>query len=100
MTRVQSRGNVRINRAGDVYEGPALDLKVESFEGFFLKPRYQFLKNNGHGEADRVDFIDEDRALIRNASFTTCRRDIGRKSRRDWQVWRMNWRHPKLGCVK
>lgn len=67
-------GNVRINRAGDVYEGPELELKVESFEGFFLNPRYQLLKNQGHGEAQRVDFIDEKRAIVRNASYTTCRR--------------------------
>lgn len=70
----RARGNVRINRAGDVYEGPELELKVESFEGFFLNPRYQLLKNQGHGEAQRVDFIDEKRAIVRNASYTTCRR--------------------------
>jgi LPS-assembly protein len=80
----QARGNVRINRAGDVYEGPALDLKLESFEGFFLNPRYRFLKNEGYGEADRVDFIDKDRALIRNASFTTCRRLPGPGWMPDW----------------
>ena len=82
----QARGNVRINRAGDVYEGPALDLKVESFEGFFLNPRYQFLKNEGHGEAERVDFIDENRALIRNASYTTCRRLPGPSWMPDWII--------------
>ena len=70
----KARGNVSINRSGDVYEGPSLDLKVESFEGFFLNPRYRFLKNQGHGEAERVDFVDQDRALIRNGTFTTCRR--------------------------
>ena len=80
----QARGNVSINRAGDVYEGPALDLKLESFEGFFLNPRYRFLKNEGHGEAERVDFIDKDRALIRNATFTTCRRLPGPGWMPDW----------------
>jgi LPS-assembly protein len=70
----KARGNVSINRAGDVYEGPELELKVESFEGFFRNPRYQLLKNQGHGEAERVDFIDEKRAIIRNATFTTCKR--------------------------
>ena len=70
----KARGNVSVNRAGDVYQGPSLDLKVESFEGFFLKPSYQFLKNQGHGEAERVDFVDEERAVIRNGTFTTCRR--------------------------
>ncbi|MEO7938772.1 MAG: LPS-assembly protein LptD [Burkholderiaceae bacterium] len=72
-----ARGNVRINRAGDVYEGPELQLKVESFEGFFRNPRYQLLANQAHGEAERVDFIDEKRAIVRNASYTTCRREPG-----------------------
>ena len=70
----KARGHVSINRAGDVYEGPELELKMESFEGFFRNPQYQLLKNQGHGEADRVDFIDEKRAIIRNATFTTCKR--------------------------
>ncbi|MDB5881812.1 MAG: biosynthesis protein, partial [Ramlibacter sp.] len=34
----RARGNVRINRAGDIFEGPLLELKVESFEGFFNNP--------------------------------------------------------------
>jgi LPS-assembly protein len=80
----KARGNVSINRAGDVYEGPALDLKLESFEGVFLNPRYRFVKNEGHGEAERVDFVDENRALIRNATFTTCRRLPGPDWMPDW----------------
>lgn len=80
----KARGNVTINRAGDVYEGPLLDLKVESFEGFFLNPSYQFLKNQGHGEAQRVDFLDEERAVIRNGTFTTCRRLPGPAWMPDW----------------
>lgn len=80
----KARGSVYVNRAGDVYEGPALDLKVESFEGFFLNPRYRFLKNEGHGEAERVDFVDEQRAVIRNATFTTCRRLPGPAWMPDW----------------
>ena len=81
-----ARGNVRINRAGDVYEGPELVLKVESFEGFFRNPRYQLLKNQGHGEAERVDFIDANQALIRNATYTTCRRQPGPSWMPDWII--------------
>ena len=81
-----ARGNVRINRAGDVYEGPELELKVESFEGYFKNPRYRLLKNQGHGEAERVDFIDEKQALIRNATFTTCRRQPGPSWMPDWII--------------
>jgi len=81
-----ARGNVRINRAGDVYEGPELQLKVESFEGFFRNPRYQLLKNQGHGDAERVDFVDEKRAVVRNASYTTCRREPGPSWMPDWII--------------
>ena len=83
---VTARGKVRINRAGDVYEGPELQLKVESFEGFFRNPRYQLLKNQGHGEAERVDFVDEKRAVVRNASYTTCRRQPGPSWMPDWII--------------
>jgi LPS-assembly protein len=71
----KARGNVRINRAGNVYEGPQLEIKVDAFEGFFNQPRYHFLKNGAHGQADRVDFIDPNRAVVRNATYTTCRPD-------------------------
>ncbi len=80
----KARGQVRINRAGNTYEGPLLELKLDAFEGFFNQPRYYFLKNDAHGEADRVDFIDEDRVVIRNASMTTCRRLPGPSWMPDW----------------
>jgi LPS-assembly protein len=80
----QASGQVRINRAGNVYEGPLLELKLEAFEGFFNQPRYYFLKNDTHGEADRVDFIDEQRAVIHNATLTSCRRQPGPSWMPDW----------------
>jgi LPS-assembly protein len=80
----KARGNVRVNRAGNVFEGPQLELKVESFEGFFNQPRYRFLRNGAYGEAERVDFIDEKRAIIRNATYTTCQRRPGPSWMPDW----------------
>ena len=73
----RAQGQVRMNRAGNVFEGPQLELKVDAFEGFFLQPRYQFLANDAHGQAERVDFLDDKRALIHNATFTTCKREPG-----------------------
>lgn len=73
----KARGNVLINRAGNTYEGPELQLKVDAFEGFFNSPNYRFLRNNAYGEAERVDFIDDRRTIIRNASYTTCQRQPG-----------------------
>ena len=80
----KARGNVRINRAGDIFEGPLLELKVEAFEGFFDKPSYRFLANGAYGEADRVDFIDDKRAIVRRATYTTCQRRPGPSWMPDW----------------
>ncbi len=80
----KARGNVRLNKAGNVYEGTLLELKVDAFEGFFNEPRYQFLRNEAYGQADRVDFIDDKRLIIRNATYTTCRRQPGPSWMPDW----------------
>jgi LPS-assembly protein len=82
----KARGNVHINRAGNTYEGPMLEMKVDSFEGFFLAPRYHFIKNDAYGEAERVDFLDDKRAVIRNATYTTCQRRPGPSWLPDWII--------------
>ena len=82
----KARGNVHINRAGNTFEGPLLELKVDAFEGFFLAPRYRFLKNGAYGEAERVDFLDDKRAIIRNATYTTCQRRPGPSWLPDWII--------------
>ena len=82
--KAKATGNVRLNRMGDVYEGTLLDLKVDSFSGFFNNPRYQFLKNEGKGEGERVTFIDEKHSIITNASYSTCRRYPGPSWMPDW----------------
>lgn len=80
----RARGNVRINQAGNVFEGPALELKVDAFEGRFENPRYQLLANEAHGDAERIDFLDDKRAVVRNATFTTCQRQPGPDWMPDW----------------
>ena len=82
--QAKASGNVRINRKGDVFEGPLLELKVDAFEGFVEAPRYHFLKNDGQGQADRVDFLDESHTVIHNATYTTCRRKPGPEWLPDW----------------
>ncbi len=80
----RASGTVRINRKGDVFEGPLLELKVETFEGFFNEPRYHFLKSGGQGQADRADFLDESHTVIHHASYTTCKRNPGPDWMPDW----------------
>ncbi|WP_198970738.1 LPS-assembly protein LptD [Xylophilus sp. ASV27] len=82
----KAQGNVYINRAGDIFQGPELQLHVDAFEGFFTRPRYLFLKNNAHGVAERVDFIDDEHLVIHNGSYTTCERRPGPSWMPDWMI--------------
>ena len=82
--RAKATGNVRVNQAGNVYEGPELELKLETFEGFFNNVRYSFLATGGHGEAQRIDFVDSNVSVARTATYTTCRRE-------DFPGWMPAW---------
>ena len=75
---------MRINRVGNVYEGPLLEIKVERFEGFFQQPSFHFGQNDAHGEATRADFLDENHTVVHEASYTTCRRLPGPSWMPDW----------------
>ena len=81
---VKTRGNVRINSSGNQFQGPELQIKLDTFEGYFNQPRFRFLSNGGNGQASRIDFIDDKRLIARNASFTTCERG-------DETTWNPAW---------
>ena len=80
----RATGNVYVNKAGSIYEGPELQLKVETFEGFFNNVRYRLLVNGAEGDAERIDFIDQNRSVARRATYTTCRRE-------DYPGWMPAW---------
>ena len=82
--QLKARGNVTINRAGNVYQGPALELQLEAFEGFFTQPSFKLLKNQAHGQAEKIEFIDSGHSVLHNASFTTCQRKPGPSWTPDW----------------
>lgn len=84
--RAIATGQVRINRAGNVFQGPFLDLKLDTFEGYFESPTFSLLRSGGHGQAERVDFLGENRAVATKASYTTCTRDPGPSWLPDWVV--------------
>jgi LPS-assembly protein len=80
----KATGNVRVNQVGNVYEGPHLELKLETFEGFFDKVRYRFLASGGEGNAERIDFVDSNVSVARQGTYTTCRRE-------DYPGWMPAW---------
>uniref|UniRef100_UPI002E792097 LPS-assembly protein LptD n=1 Tax=Collimonas silvisoli TaxID=2825884 RepID=UPI002E792097 len=69
---VEAHGCVRMNRYGDKYTGDDLKLNMDSGQGFLTNPTYWFQANDGHGSAERIDFIDEDKAKIITGTYTTC----------------------------
>ena len=81
---VKATGNVRISSSGNLYQGPALQIKLDTFEGFFTQPVYRFLARGGHGQASRIDFVDDKRMIAHDATFTTCERD-------DEKTWMPAW---------
>lgn len=79
----RAEGHVRLNRAGNLYTGPELQLQVETFEGFFTQPTFSFLKNGGYGEAARADFIDDQHTVVHDVRYSSCRR-TGPEWMPDW----------------
>ena len=81
---LKAQGQVRIMREGNVFEGPSLQLQADSFQGKFQQPTYSLLKGGGHGEAAEIEFIDAQRATVRNATYTTCSRVPGPSWLPEW----------------
>jgi LPS-assembly protein len=65
-------GHVRINHEGNLYSGPELQIKLQQFEGYFANPTYQFNKIGAGGSAQRVDFLDAQRATATKATYSSC----------------------------
>ena len=71
----QARGNVRVSRDGNVYSGPQIQLRLQRFEGFFLNPAYHFGATGAGGQAQRIDFVDEQRSVAVGATYSSCPSD-------------------------
>lgn len=69
---VSARGQVRMWRFGDRYKGDALQLNLDSGKGSILHPEYRMELNNAQGQASRIDFINEDEALVQDGTYSTC----------------------------
>jgi LPS-assembly protein len=81
---LKARGDVKINREGNLFQGTSLNLQADSFQGKFEQAEYTLLKGGGHGKASEIEFIDQQRAIIRNATYTTCARLPGPSWLPEW----------------
>ncbi|MEO7116076.1 MAG: LPS assembly protein LptD [Caldimonas sp.] len=68
----RATGHVVVVRDGNVFSGPELQLKIERFQGFFRMPTYRFAKTGAGGKADRIEFIDDQRATATDATYSSC----------------------------
>lgn len=81
---VEATGQVRIYRTGSLFAGPQLKLQVDSFQGFLAQPRFELHDSGAYGQAEQLFFLDESRATVRQASYTTCKRTPGPQWLPDW----------------
>ena len=71
----RATGNVVVSRDGNVFFGPELQLQVERFEGFFRSPTYRFERTDAGGKARLIEFLDEQRAVAIDATYSSCNPD-------------------------
>jgi LPS-assembly protein len=74
---VEASGQVRLNRPGILLTGPKLILQIDSFQGTLTQPTFELYKSGAYGQATQIEFVDEQRAIVREANYTTCRRTPG-----------------------
>ncbi len=70
-----AKGRVEVRRDGNLYSGPELQLKMQRFEGFFLSPSYFFGRTGAGGTAKRLDFLDDQRSVATDATYSSCPSD-------------------------
>ena len=73
----RASGNVIVSRDGNVFSGPELQLKVERFEGFFRAPTFRLARTGAGGTAARIEFIDDQRAVATDTTYSSCSADDG-----------------------
>jgi LPS-assembly protein len=71
----RATGNVVIEREGNRFSGPELQLHTQRFEGYFVQPDYYIARTQAGGHAQRVNFLDPQRAEAIEATYTSCPRD-------------------------
>ncbi len=68
----QAVGHVKITRRGDVYEGPELNLKLDTLFGDFIDPVYHFARTDAGGKAEKIIFLGPNRLRAIKATYTSC----------------------------
>ena len=82
--QAKANGSVYMNRGGNIFTGSLLDLKLDAMDGYMLGPEFFFLKGNGQGVAEKMQFIDDKKTVADKATYTSCKRKPGPDWMPDW----------------
>lgn len=72
LNAVEARGGVRLEQPTLEVSGDALQLDLDTYAGEFEQPVYGFTAQPGRGAAERIDFVDQNRFTLSDATYTTC----------------------------
>ena len=72
LNQVEARGQVRLEQPMLLVEGDSLKLNLNDYSGELMQPVYQLPANHSRGNASRIEFIDENRFKLQDATYTTC----------------------------
>jgi LPS-assembly protein len=69
---VEAEGNVRLEQAGNVFEGTRLKLNLETEQGYLKQPVYRLSELGARGDANEFIFVGENRYRVDQGRYTTC----------------------------
>ncbi|MGA9164586.1 MAG: LPS-assembly protein LptD [Thiobacillus sp.] len=69
---VDARGQVRLEQPTLQVSGNSLKFNLNDYSGELTQPVYSLPVQQGRGNAERIDFIDENNATLAAATYTTC----------------------------
>ena len=70
--QAEAEGQVRLIRKGDCYDGDRVVVQMERSTGYVENPVYRLIKNQAQGKARRIDFLDEERSVVHQGTYSTC----------------------------
>jgi LPS-assembly protein len=85
---VVAPGAVEVQHLGSQVKGRALRLELDAFLGELLEPTYRIAQTGGSGQAQRLDFLGQQRLRADAASYSSCPRvdEQGQPVAPDWEL--------------
>lgn len=65
-------GHVVIMRAGNIFSGPELMLRLDTLEGEFIRPHFWFARTRAGGDAELVEFLGNNRLKANKTTYSSC----------------------------